>query len=268
MELQKKLISCKLTVCVDTGTVWWWCHSGKWCMHWKWNVRGTVVEQIVCFCCRCCCFWFDPKVFHSFIHIKRTHIDLALDGVEIIANSSGSHHQLRKSNIRINLIRSASAKVILSLPTTIWPSFKTDSFKCGGIYLYANQRGCDGDRLYYDGCSAIAINGQYVCQGVQFALNEVEVLTAVLDLNDVYQYRDSKRSYQLQVFCCLARPVWLGIQISPPVCLIVDWLKAAHSKPYPRVHVKFSLSNPDDNIRVRCSVPIEWKFHSAMEEIA
>ena len=71
-----------------------------------------------------------------------TQIALALDGVEIISNSSGSHHELRKSNKRINIIRNATEK-------------------CGGVYLYANQRGCDGERLYYDGCARIAINGQY-----------------------------------------------------------------------------------------------------------
>jgi hypothetical protein len=43
--------------------------------------------------------------------LDRTHIALALDGVEIISNSSGSHHQLRKSNKRINIIRNATAKV-------------------------------------------------------------------------------------------------------------------------------------------------------------
>jgi predicted amidohydrolase len=56
------------------------------------------------------------------------HIALSLDGVEILTNSSGSHHELRKLDIRIELIKSATQK-------------------CGGIYLYANQRGCDGDRL-------------------------------------------------------------------------------------------------------------------------
>lgn len=43
----------------------------------------------------------------------------------------------------------------------------------GGIYLFANQKGCDGDRLYYDGCSMIAINGDIVAQGVQFSLDDV-----------------------------------------------------------------------------------------------
>ena len=65
------------------------------------------------------------------------HIQLALNGVEVISNGSGSHHQLRKLNTRMDLIRSATAKG-------------------GGVYLYANQRGCDGGRLYYDGCACIA----------------------------------------------------------------------------------------------------------------
>lgn len=56
------------------------------------------------------------------------HIALSLDGVEILTNSSGSHHSLRKLDHRLEPIKSATQK-------------------CGGIYLYANQRGCDGDRL-------------------------------------------------------------------------------------------------------------------------
>lgn len=46
-------------------------------------------------------------------------------------------------------------------------------FQSGGIYLYANQRGCDGERVYYDGCAMVAINGDIVAQGVQFSLNDV-----------------------------------------------------------------------------------------------
>ena len=83
-----------------------------------------------------------------------------LNGVEIFLNSSGSHHQLRKLDERINLIKDAT-------------------HKNGGIYLYSNQQGCDGDRLYYDGCALILVNGNIVAQGSQFSLNEVEVITAV-----------------------------------------------------------------------------------------
>lgn len=46
-------------------------------------------------------------------------------------------------------------------------------FQSGGIYLYANQRGCDGDRVYYDGCAMVAINGDIVAQGAQFSLSDV-----------------------------------------------------------------------------------------------
>ena len=39
------------------------------------------------------------------------HVDMSMDGVEIITNSSGSHHQLRKLHKRVDLIRSATSKV-------------------------------------------------------------------------------------------------------------------------------------------------------------
>jgi hypothetical protein len=43
------------------------------------------------------------------------------------------------------------------------------------VYLYANQQGCDGGRLYFDGCACAAVNGQLVAQGSQFSLADVEV---------------------------------------------------------------------------------------------
>ena len=107
------------------------------------------------------------------------HIAMSLDGVEIITNSSGSHHELRKLNKRMDLILNATSR-------------------CGGVYLYANQRGCDGDRLYYDGCALIAVNGKVVAQGSQFSLKDVEVVTATVDLEDVRSYRASVMSRGLQ----------------------------------------------------------------------
>ncbi|KAG0007070.1 glutamine-dependent NAD(+) synthetase [Modicella reniformis] len=106
------------------------------------------------------------------------HIGLSLDGVEIITNSSGSHHELRKLHTRVDLIKEAT-------------------LKCGGIYLYANQQGCDGDRLYYDGCALIIINGQVVAQGSQFSIGDVEVITATIDLEDVRSFRyNCSRGFQ------------------------------------------------------------------------
>ena len=41
---------------------------------------------------------------------KSAHIDMALSGVEIIGNGSGSHHELRKLNQRLGLMISATQK--------------------------------------------------------------------------------------------------------------------------------------------------------------
>ena len=100
------------------------------------------------------------------------HIQLALNGVEIFTNSSGSHHELRKFDKRLSLITGATRL-------------------CGGVYLYANQRGCDGDRLYYDGSAMIVVNGDVVGQASQFSLKEVEVVYARVDLREVRNYRSA-----------------------------------------------------------------------------
>ena len=55
--------------------------------------------------------------------------------------------------------------------------------------MYANQIGCDGERLYYDGCSAISVNGDMVAQGPQFSMQEVNVSTATVDIEDVRNFR-------------------------------------------------------------------------------
>lgn len=99
------------------------------------------------------------------------HVTYALAGVDVIANASGSHHALRKLRDRVQLLVSATRK-------------------CGGVYLYANQIGCDGGRLYYDGSALVALNGEILAQGKQFSLeSEVEVVSACVDLEDVVSYR-------------------------------------------------------------------------------
>ncbi len=108
------------------------------------------------------------------------HIGLALQGgVEIIGNGSGSHHELRKLDQRLELMVSATRK-------------------SGGLYLYSNQRGCDGGRLYYDGGAIIVCNGKVLAQAPQFSLDDVEVITATVDLDDVRSYRASIPSFGCQ----------------------------------------------------------------------
>lgn len=64
--------------------------------------------------------------------------------------------------------------------------------------MYANQQGCDGERVYYDGCAMIAVNGEVVAQGSQFSLRDVEVVTATIDLDDVTAMRGSQQSRGVQ----------------------------------------------------------------------
>jgi len=109
-----------------------------------------------------------------------THIELALQGVDLVGNGSGSHHELRKLDVRLDL------------------AVKQATRKCGGIYCYANQRGCDGGRLYFDGGAFIAVNGVLLAQAPQFSVHDVEVVTATIDLDDVRSYRSAIPSTGVQ----------------------------------------------------------------------
>jgi len=94
------------------------------------------------------------------------HVEMSLNGCEVIANGSGSHHSLRKLHDRLELLQGATKK-------------------SGGAYLYANQQGCDGGRLYYDGCASAYFNGKIIAQGSQFSVKDVEVVLATVDLDDI-----------------------------------------------------------------------------------
>ncbi len=109
-----------------------------------------------------------------------SHVGLALKGVEIIGNGSGSHHELRKLDKRLELMVAATAK-------------------SGGVYLYSNQRGCDGGRLYYDGGAIIVCNGKVLAQSPQFCLQDVVVITATVDLDEVRSFRACRPSVARQV---------------------------------------------------------------------
>jgi NAD+ synthase (glutamine-hydrolysing) len=107
------------------------------------------------------------------------HLAAFLVGAEIVANASGSHHELRKLNSRLSLMGNATRK-------------------CGGAYVYSNHRGCDGNRLYFDGCASILVNGNLVAQASQFSLKDVEVVSATIDLDEIRSYRGVSCSVQEQ----------------------------------------------------------------------
>ncbi|KAM0854461.1 hypothetical protein ACQ4PT_050421 [Festuca glaucescens] len=153
--------------------------------------------------------------------VNAPRIDLAFSGVEVFMNASGSHHQLRKLNLRIDSIRNATRL-------------------CGGVYMYANQQGCDGGRLYYDGCCCIAVNGDVVAQGSQFSLKDVEVLDALIDLDAVSSYRACVSSFREQ---------------------------ASHVTKVPCVNVQYKLCQTFHNGMIPTD-PIEIMYHCPEEEIA
>lgn len=95
---------------------------------------------------------------------------LFLQGAHIILNISGSHFHLRKLIKRRELIRTATIKT-------------------GGIYVYANCRGCDGSRLYFDGACMIAMNGNFLGVSSQFQLKDIDVVSAAVDMAEVDSYR-------------------------------------------------------------------------------
>lgn len=107
--------------------------------------------------------------------------------------------------------------------------------------MYSNLRGCDAERVYYDGCCMIIVNGQVVAQGSQFSLKDVEVITATVDLDEVRAYRSS----------------------SPTYCLAAETLTPS----YPRIKVDFGITKEDD-FTVPISTPIKFFYHSAEEEIS
>ena len=112
------------------------------------------------------------------------------------------------------------------------------------MYLYANQRGCDGDRLYYDGCAMIALNGRIIAQGSQFSLTDVEVISATIDIEDVRAHR-AKSSRSMQ---------------------------AAGAERYHRIEASIALSSGKfdaiDELNRPAARPYEVRYHVPEEEIA
>jgi len=89
----------------------------------------------------------------------------------------------------------------------------------------------------------IVMNGEVVAQASQFSLNDVEVITATIDLEEVRAYRSS----------------------------ISRRLQAARSTAkYHRIQTKYELSSEEDDqdTSLAPSVPFQPRYHSPEEEIA
>lgn len=149
------------------------------------------------------------------------HAELALNGVEVFMNASGSHHQLRKLDVRLR-------------------AFIGATHTRGGVYMYSNHQGCDGSRLYYDGCSCVVVNGDMVAQGSQFSLKDIEIVVAQVDLDAVASLRGSISSFQEQASC---------------------------KTKVPSVAVAYKLCQPF-TLQMCPSSPLKIMYHDPEEEIA
>ncbi|KAK5643637.1 hypothetical protein RI129_007482 [Pyrocoelia pectoralis] len=148
------------------------------------------------------------------------HISMCLDGIEIFCNGSASYTELRKAYIAFDLVKSAT-------------------LKCGGCYVFSNMRGGDGQRVYFNGGSCISVNGDIVNYCQQFSLQDVEVISATIDLEDIRAYRNSIRSLTNL---------------------------AASAPSYPRISIDYCLC-PDHDTMLQVSIPVTVQYLTPEEEI-
>ncbi|KAG7035492.1 Glutamine-dependent NAD(+) synthetase [Cucurbita argyrosperma subsp. argyrosperma] len=170
------------------------------------------------------------------------HAELALNGVEVFMNASGSHHQLRKLDVRLR-------------------AFIDATHTRGGVYMYSNHQGCDGGRLYYDGCACVVMNGELVAQGSQFSLKDVEVVVASVDLDagcfiGVVDVWDTLQSSRFKPQVASLRGSISSFQE-----------QASYKTTVPSVAAPYSLCQPF-NLKISLSSPLEINYHCAEEEIA
>ncbi|MGE0550227.1 MAG: NAD(+) synthase [Kofleriaceae bacterium] len=95
---------------------------------------------------------------------NRPGMDLALRGADILCNPSASHFAFGKFGVRQRFVIEGSRAF-------------------GVAYLYANLLGNEAGRVIYDGGGLIASGGELVARGRRFSFQDVELATAVVDID-------------------------------------------------------------------------------------
>ncbi|HEY4058083.1 MAG TPA: NAD(+) synthase [Kofleriaceae bacterium] len=95
---------------------------------------------------------------------NRPGTDLALRGADILLNPSASHFAFGKFTVRQRFVIEGSRAY-------------------GVAYLYANLMGNEAGRVVYDGGGLISSAGALCGRGKRFSFNEVELTTAVIDID-------------------------------------------------------------------------------------
>ena len=94
---------------------------------------------------------------------NRPGADLALRGVDVLLNPSASHFAFGKFAVRQRFVIEGSRAF-------------------GVAYLYANLLGNEAGRVIYDGGALIASGGELLARGRRFAFHDLELSTAVVDV--------------------------------------------------------------------------------------
>jgi len=95
---------------------------------------------------------------------NRPGTDLALRGADILCNPSASHFAFDKFAVRQRFVTEGSRAF-------------------GVVYLYANLLGNEAGRVVYDGGGLIASNGELAARGRRFSFHDVELTSAVVDID-------------------------------------------------------------------------------------
>jgi NAD+ synthase (glutamine-hydrolysing) len=95
---------------------------------------------------------------------NRPGTDLALRGADILCNPSASHFAFDKFAVRQRFVTEGSRAF-------------------GVVYLYANLLGNEAGRVIYDGGGLIASNGELCARGRRFSFHDVELTSAVVDID-------------------------------------------------------------------------------------
>ena len=108
---------------------------------------------------------------------NRPGTDLALRGADILCNPSASHFAFDKFAVRKRFVVEGSRAF-------------------GVVYLYANLLGNEAGRVVYDGGGLIASNGALAACGRRFSFHDVELTSAVVDIDTNRREQSRRGSYR------------------------------------------------------------------------
>lgn len=134
-----------------------------------------------------------------------------MNNADFVVSSSALHFEQDTLKHRLNLINN-------------------ETMRNGGAYIFCNAIGCDGANLYMDGGNLICQNGEPLAVGKYHTLNEIEISTAVLNLQKVRLKRQGLTSGQRQSLDAQKLPIIPinfklcshGISYSKPIEISTD----------------------------------------------